>query len=77
MIMNYLAAYISMLHFSSKIAKMSVNDSPELYVFNAFFMTMRSKFVGKDNAVCEFAYSFFNNVHRLPYSLLASLDLLV
>lgn len=32
-------------------AKLSVNEKPELYVFNAFFMTMRSKFVGKDNAI--------------------------
>jgi len=32
-------------------AKMSVNDQPELYVFNGFFMTMRSKFVGKDNEI--------------------------
>jgi len=30
---------------------MSVNDNPELYVFNAFFMTMRSKFVGKANEI--------------------------
>ena len=30
---------------------MSVNDNPELYVFNAFFMTMRSKFVGKENEI--------------------------
>lgn len=32
-------------------AKMSVNDKPDLYVFNAFFMTMRSKFVGKENEI--------------------------
>mmetsp|Transcript_6497 Transcript_6497/g.15538 ORF Transcript_6497/g.15538 Transcript_6497/m.15538 type:complete len:369 (+) Transcript_6497:113-1219(+) len=32
-------------------AKMSVNDGPELYVFNAFFMNMRSKFVGKENEI--------------------------
>lgn len=32
-------------------AKMSVNDNPELYVFNAFFMTMRSKFIGEDNEI--------------------------
>jgi len=32
-------------------AKMSVNNQPELYVFNAFFMTMRSKFVGKENEI--------------------------
>lgn len=32
-------------------AKMSVNGKPELYVFNAFFMTMRAKFVGKDNGI--------------------------
>ncbi|VEU41143.1 unnamed protein product [Pseudo-nitzschia multistriata] len=31
--------------------KVSVNGKPELYVFNAFFMTMRSKFVGKDNGI--------------------------
>mmetsp|Transcript_6498 Transcript_6498/g.15540 ORF Transcript_6498/g.15540 Transcript_6498/m.15540 type:complete len:172 (+) Transcript_6498:138-653(+) len=30
---------------------MSVNDGPELYVFNAFFMNMRSKFVGKENEI--------------------------
>jgi len=30
---------------------MSVNGKPELYVFNAFFMTMRAKFVGKDNGI--------------------------
>ncbi len=30
---------------------MSVNNHPELYVFNAFFMSMRSKFVGKDNGI--------------------------
>ena len=30
---------------------MSVNDQPELYVFNAFFMSMRSKFVGKENEI--------------------------
>ena len=33
---------------------MSVNGNPELYVFNAFFMSMRSKFVGKDNEICCF-----------------------
>jgi len=32
-------------------AKMSVNGKPELYVFNAFFMTMRSKYVGKDKKI--------------------------
>lgn len=32
-------------------AKMSVNDNPNLYVFNAFFMTMRSKFIGKENEI--------------------------
>lgn len=31
-------------------AKISVNDKPELYVFNAFFMAMRAKFVG-DNSI--------------------------
>lgn len=30
---------------------MSVNNQPELYVFNAFFMSMRSKFVGKQNDI--------------------------
>lgn len=30
---------------------MSVNGKPELYVFNAFFMTMRSKYVGKDKEI--------------------------
>mmetsp|Transcript_3904 Transcript_3904/g.4435 ORF Transcript_3904/g.4435 Transcript_3904/m.4435 type:complete len:112 (+) Transcript_3904:543-878(+) len=30
---------------------MSVNGKPELYVFNAFFMTMRSKYVGKDKKI--------------------------
>ena len=40
-----------MIPCSSQIAKLSVNEKPELYVFNAFFMTMRSKFVGKDNAI--------------------------
>eukprot|EP00536_Pseudo-nitzschia_multiseries_P012517 jgi/Psemu1/298143/fgenesh1_pm.482_\ len=34
--------------------KVSVNDEPELYVFNAFFMTMRSKFVGKGNGIRGF-----------------------
>lgn len=32
-------------------AKMSVNGKSELYVFNAFFMTMRSKYVGKDKEI--------------------------
>jgi hypothetical protein len=31
--------------------KMSVGGKPELYVFNAFFMTMRSKFVGPENSI--------------------------
>jgi hypothetical protein len=30
---------------------MSVNQKPELYVFNAFFMAMRSKFVGDDKEI--------------------------
>jgi len=30
---------------------MSVNDQPELYVFNAFFMTMRSKFCGEGTSI--------------------------
>ncbi len=29
----------------------SVKDQPALYVFNAFFMTMRSKFVGEANSI--------------------------
>lgn len=33
-------------------AKISVNDKPELYVFNAFFMAMRAKFVGKNSIHC-------------------------
>lgn len=37
--------------FHYRAAKMSVNDQPELYVFNAFFMSMRSKFVGKENEI--------------------------
>lgn len=32
-------------------AKVSVNQKPELYVFNAFFMAMRSKFVGDDKEI--------------------------
>eukprot|EP00535_Pseudo-nitzschia_heimii_P007195 CAMPEP_0197175556 /NCGR_PEP_ID=MMETSP1423-20130617/1745_1 /TAXON_ID=476441 /ORGANISM="Pseudo-nitzschia heimii, Strain UNC1101" /LENGTH=324 /DNA_ID=CAMNT_0042624743 /DNA_START=191 /DNA_END=1165 /DNA_ORIENTATION=+ len=32
-------------------ARMSVNNKDELYVFNAFFMSMRSKFVGKENEI--------------------------
>jgi hypothetical protein len=30
---------------------MSVTDQPELYVFNAFFMTMRSKFCLEDTSI--------------------------
>jgi hypothetical protein len=30
---------------------MSVNRKPELYVFNGFFMAMRSKFIGKDKEI--------------------------
>jgi len=30
---------------------MSVNDQPELYVFNAFFMSMRSKFCGEGTSI--------------------------
>lgn len=33
-------------------AKISVNDKPELYVFNAFFMAMRAKFVGDNSIHC-------------------------
>ena len=29
----------------------SDNDKPEVYVFNAFFMSMRSKFVGEGKAI--------------------------
>jgi len=32
-------------------ARFSVNGKPDLYVFNAFFMAMRSKFVGEENAI--------------------------
>jgi hypothetical protein len=32
-------------------AKVSVQRKPELYVFNAFFMAMRSKFVGPDKEI--------------------------
>mmetsp|Transcript_17864 Transcript_17864/g.49539 ORF Transcript_17864/g.49539 Transcript_17864/m.49539 type:complete len:380 (-) Transcript_17864:228-1367(-) len=30
---------------------MSMNDKPPIYVFNAFFMAMRAKFVGRDSAI--------------------------
>lgn len=49
---------------------MSVNDKPELYVFNAFFMAMRAKFVGKENEIrcfvvewdpSELSWSSFRN----------------
>ena len=49
---------------------MSVNGKPELYVFNAFFMTMRSKYVGKDKEIrcyevewdpTELSWSSFRN----------------
>jgi hypothetical protein len=30
---------------------MSVNKKPELYVFNGFFMAMRSKFIGNDKEI--------------------------
>jgi hypothetical protein len=33
------------------VGKISVGGKPELYVFNAFFMTMRSKFVGPENSI--------------------------
>lgn len=33
-------------------SKMSLNDKPELYVFNAFFMAMRAKFVGNNSIHC-------------------------
>ena len=33
-------------------AKISVNDKPDLYVFNAFFMVMREKFVGANSIHC-------------------------
>jgi hypothetical protein len=33
-------------------AKISVNGKPELYVFNAFFMAMRSNFVGENSIHC-------------------------
>lgn len=36
------------LHFSGHV---SVNGKPELYVFNAFFMNMRSKFVGEGKSI--------------------------
>lgn len=35
-------------HFAGQV---SVNGKPELYVFNAFFMTMRSKFVGEGKSI--------------------------
>lgn len=51
----HIVTFFSLLNFNlpflSRTAKMSVNDHPELYVFNAFFMTMRSKFVGKENEI--------------------------
>jgi hypothetical protein len=50
-------------------AKISVNDKPELYVFNAFFMAMRAKFVGDNSIHCyvvewdpsRFSWSVFRN----------------
>lgn len=33
-------------------ARMSVHGKPELYVFNAFFMAMRSKFIGDNSIHC-------------------------
>jgi len=47
-------------------AKLSVNDNPELYVFNAFFMTMRSKFVGKDNEIRCFVVEW--DANKLSWS---------
>jgi hypothetical protein len=32
-------------------ARISINKKPELYVFNAFYMNMRSKFVGDDREI--------------------------
>jgi len=34
--------------------KLVVEGKPPIYVFNAFFMSMRSKFVGKDDAITYF-----------------------
>jgi hypothetical protein len=50
-------------------AKISVNEKPELYVFNAFFMAMRAKFVGDNSIHCyvvewdpsTFSWSAFRN----------------
>jgi hypothetical protein len=50
-------------------AKISVNDKPDLYVFNAFFMAMRAKFVGNNSIHCyvvewdpsKFSWSIFRN----------------
>jgi len=51
-------------------ARMSVNRKPELYVFNGFFMAMRSKFVGDDKEIrcyvvewdpAELTWSSFRN----------------
>jgi hypothetical protein len=33
-------------------AKISVNEQPDIYVFNAFFMAMRAKFVGDNSIHC-------------------------
>jgi len=33
-------------------AKISVDEKPEKYVFNAFFMAMRNKFVGENSIHC-------------------------
>ena len=41
----------------------SVGDQPPLYVFNAFFMNMRSKFVGESNSI------YFYSVEWNPYDM--------
>ena len=45
---NEILTNFSLIHI---IARFSVNGKPDLYVFNAFFMAMRSKFVGEENAI--------------------------
>jgi hypothetical protein len=45
-------ALLSLFRYSlDTIGKISVGGKPELYVYNAFFMTMRSKFVGPENSI--------------------------
>ncbi len=50
-------------------AKISMNDKPELYVFNAFFMAMRVKFVGDNSIHC---YVVEWDPSRLPWSAFRS-----